>query len=108
MTGHDLLVILGGVPGTMNLLWGGFLSCLSEFAIVGVLAGAYSKHKCHEKRCWRLAKHHVEGTPYVACRKHHPGLPGKARKGDIARAFEKAEALAALSLPKPTVKGRRT
>jgi hypothetical protein len=90
MTGHDILVILGGVPGTMNLLWGGFLSCITEFAIIGSLAAVYRKHKCHEHRCWRFAKHHVEGTPYTACRKHHPDLPDKPHRGDIARAFEKA------------------
>jgi|HubBroStandDraft_1064217.scaffolds.fasta_scaffold1031605_1 hypothetical protein len=88
--GHDLLVILGGQPGTMNLLWGGFLSCLSEFTIIGGLAAIYRKHTCHERGCWRLGHHPVAGTPYVACRKHHPELPDKAARGDIARAYQKA------------------
>ena len=29
---------------------------------------------CHDKGCWRIGLHKVEGTPYKACRKHHPVL----------------------------------
>jgi hypothetical protein len=86
--GHDILVILGGQAGTWNLLWGGFLSCISEFAILGSLAAAYRKINCHEKGCLRIGHHTVDGTPYKVCRKHHPDLPDKARKGDIRRAYE--------------------
>lgn len=90
MNGHSILVILGGVPGTMNLLWGGFLSCLSEVTIIGGLLAIYRKHTCHEPRCWRLARHVVAGTPYIVCRKHHPGLPDKAVRGEIGRAYRNA------------------
>lgn len=40
--------ILGGTAGLANFLWGGFLSCLSEFAIVGAL---WHSINCHEKGC---------------------------------------------------------
>jgi len=90
VNGHDILIWLGGTPGTMNLLWGGFLSCISEVTIIGGLVAVYRKHSCHEPRCWRLGHHPVTGTPYVACRKHHPALPDKARPGDISRAYQKA------------------
>lgn len=74
-----ILSILGARPGLMNLLWGGFLSCLSEFAIVGSI---WHGINCHEKGCWRPG-HHVGGT--VACHRHRghqvpaapprPGVP---------------------------------
>jgi hypothetical protein len=56
--------ILGGAAGAANYLWGGFLSCLSEFAIVGTV---WHGVNCHEKGCWRPG-HHVNGT--VVCHKH--------------------------------------
>jgi hypothetical protein len=56
--------LLGATPGTANLLWGGFLSCLSEFAIVGSL---WHHLNCHERRCFRPG-HLVNGTR--ACHRH--------------------------------------
>lgn len=100
--GHDILVIFGGVPGTWNLLWGGVFSCLG---FIGALIALYRKHKCHEPRCHRLAKHHVEGTPYTVCRKHHPAIPDKAVKGEIGRAHAQAQRIAVAAarppLPEP-------
>ena len=101
MFGHDILPALGGVAGTMNFLWGGFLSCLSEFSVFTSLLALYRRGTCHEPvripltrwhtRCWRHGHHQVEGTPYKACRKHHPDLPDKAQPGEIARAYEEAK-----------------
>lgn len=47
----------------------GFGSDLSEFAILGAILGAYHKHNCHVKGCWRIGKHTVDGTPF--CSRHH-------------------------------------
>ncbi len=64
--------VLGAAAGPSNFLWGGFLSCLSEFAVVGAL---WHGVNCHEKGCWRLG-HNVNGTR--ACHRHRKGLlPGK-------------------------------
>ena len=49
--------------------WSGFGSDLSEVAIVGAVIGGYRKHNCHARRCWRIGRHVVAGTPY--CNKHH-------------------------------------
>ena len=27
------------------------------------------KHNCHERRCWRVGRHAVDGTPW--CNRHH-------------------------------------
>ena len=55
------------------LFWGGFGSCLTELAIVGFI---WRKINCHAKGCWRVGLHHVDGTPYITCKKHHPVIPG--------------------------------
>jgi hypothetical protein len=58
--------------------------------LVGFVVGAYRKINCHEPGCWRIGKHHVEGTPYITCHAHHPGLEGKSvRRGHIAAAHKK-------------------
>lgn len=54
--------------------WSGFGSDMSEFFIFGSLGALYFKHNCPVKGCWRIAKHHVESTPYIVCRTHHPDI----------------------------------
>lgn len=49
--------------------WSGFGSDLTEFALIGALIGVYRKHNCHDKGCWRVGRHIVDGTPW--CNKHH-------------------------------------
>lgn len=66
-------------PGPYYGFFSGFGSDLGEYAIaasvIGTAAGMFRKHNCHVKGCWRLQKHHVEGTAYIVCKKHHPALP---------------------------------
>jgi hypothetical protein len=59
--------------GRWSAFWGGFGSCLSEFAILGLV---WRKVNCHAKGCLRVGMHHVDGTPYITCKKHHPTHPG--------------------------------
>lgn len=75
--------------------WSGVGSDLGELTLVGGLVALYRKNKCHEARCHRLAKHHVAGTPYTVCRRHHPAVPNRASKGDIAAAHAQSERIAA-------------
>lgn len=65
--------------------WSGFGSDLSEIlAPVLLLLGLFRKHKCHTRRCLRLGKHSVDGTPFVVCPKCHPTVPDKgATRGHI-------------------------
>ena len=55
--------------GRMYAFWSSFGSDLMYLSIVVVL---YRKLNCHISGCWRLGLHHVRGTPYITCRKHHP------------------------------------
>lgn len=54
---------------TYYAFWSGFGSDISELAIVGAVLGGYRKHNCHERRCWRIGRHVVDGTPW--CNRHH-------------------------------------
>lgn len=63
-------------PGVYYGFWSGFGSDIQEFAIIAAAIGLYRKHNCHVKGCWRVAKHPIEGSPYVVCRKHHPSIDG--------------------------------
>ena len=74
--------------GPWYAFWSGFGSDLAEFAIVGVV---YRKVNCHDARCWRIGLHHVEGTPYTTCRKHHPVIDAPVRAAHIHAAFHRAK-----------------
>jgi hypothetical protein len=52
--------------------WSGFGSDMGEVVLFGAVITMYRKHSCHVHRCWRMARHPVDGTPYVVCRRHHP------------------------------------
>jgi hypothetical protein len=77
---HWFLHVFGLDSGTgpPYLFWSGIGSDLTELGLIGVLIGAYRKHNCHVRRCWRLARTPVTGTPYVTCRRHNPLIPNAA------------------------------
>jgi hypothetical protein len=68
---HWLAVHTGTInePGPYYGFWSGFGSDLSEFAIIGAVLHGFRRHNCHEKGCWRIGKHLVDGTPW--CNRHH-------------------------------------
>jgi hypothetical protein len=88
---NDFLTVLGLSPGRWNYFWGGFGSCLTEFAIVAVV---WRKVNCHAKGCYRVGLHKVDGTPYITCKKHHPTHPGSGSltAEQIAEAHARAHA----------------
>ena len=70
--------ILGLDGGTWYAFYSGIFGVLVFGG--GLLANAYvtaRKHNCHEPGCWRVARFPVEGTPWSACRRHHPAPPRK-------------------------------
>ncbi len=71
--------ILNGGPDRYYNFWSGFGSDLGEATLIsavgiGVYTGA-RKVNCHTKGCWRIGHHVLEGTPFILCRRHHPGVP---------------------------------
>jgi len=74
-----MVVHFGIDPGPWNLYWGGFGSVMPwSLGIFAGIIGLYRHHNCHVKGCPRLGKA-VDGTPYLACPKHHPEHEGKNR-----------------------------
>ncbi len=93
---HWLLSITGisGRSTYASNFWGGFGSDLGELAVLGLV---WRKVNCHAKGCYRVGLHHVDGTPYITCKKHHPVHPGSAAAtaDDIARAHHHAHVVRA-------------
>jgi hypothetical protein len=55
--------------GRPYAFWSGFGGSIPDFLILGGLITMYRKHNCHDKGCWRIGKHTVDGTPW--CSRHH-------------------------------------
>jgi hypothetical protein len=69
--------------------WSGFGSDIAEVTLIAGVVAAYRHHNCHVKGCPRLGKP-VDGTPYLACPRHHPQHEGDKRgvgMDEIHRAF---------------------
>ena len=58
--------------------WSGWVSDITELAVLGGLVQVFRHHNCHVKGCLRMGKP-VEGTPYLACHRHHPAHRGDRR-----------------------------
>lgn len=58
--------------GPFYLSWSGWVSDLTEIAIFGGLVQWYRSRQCHVDGCHHFGSHHVNGTPFVTCKKHHP------------------------------------
>jgi hypothetical protein len=81
-------------PSYWSAFWGGFGSCISEFSIPVAAVAFWYHHTCHvsdPRFCWRWAAHPVEGTPFRACRRHHPAVPEKVTAEHIQAAHDDAQ-----------------
>jgi hypothetical protein len=76
--------------GTWYGFWSGFGGSIPDFLILGGFVTYLQQHNCHVQHCWRLRKHAVEGTPYIVCKKHHPGVPAGAVTAESVAAAHKA------------------
>ena len=77
--------------GAWYLFWSGIVG---DLALFGTLFVVVRRLNCHASGCWRIGVHHVVGTPYVTCRKHHPVVPdgGKITAEHIAQVHQGAVA----------------
>lgn len=78
---------LGDAGGSWYLFWSGIGSDLTELAFLGALIGAWRRHNCHQRRCWRIGRYKVDAATIV-CRRHHPD-PEVRRGLDSARITER-------------------
>lgn len=89
---HNIWPWLEVHTGTVNEsgpyygFWSGFGSDIGEATLIAGVFAAYHHHNCHVKGCPFLG-HPVDGTPYVACPKHHPAHEGEKR-GVSAKTIE--------------------
>ena len=60
--------------GPQYLFWSG-VSGSFAVTLVWAFPMYWWHHNCHQRLCWRIGRHAVDGTPYRACRKHHPDIP---------------------------------
>jgi hypothetical protein len=67
-----------GESGPYYGFWSGFGSDIGEATLIVGVWAAWHHHNCHVKGCVRLGRP-VDGTPYVACPRHHPAHQGKKR-----------------------------
>lgn len=68
---HGILHVTTGKENTSVPygLWSGVIPCLAMFAGLGT----FWRHvNCHVDGCKRLVFHHVSGTQFKVCRRHHP------------------------------------
>jgi hypothetical protein len=58
--------------GYWYLFWSGFAGSLDKLALAGAAYAVIRRHSCHEPRCWRVGRHHVDqdGIAFVYCRHH--------------------------------------
>jgi hypothetical protein len=68
-----------GGTGSHYGFWSGTGSDIGELTIVGAVIVGLRHMNCHDTGCWRIGLHKVEGTPYKACRRHHPVLAKQPR-----------------------------
>jgi len=68
---HWLAVHTGTVDeaGPYYGFWSGFGSDLGEVTLLAAVLGLWHRHNCHDKGCWRIGRHVVDGTPW--CNRHH-------------------------------------
>lgn len=91
-----LVHILGidNEAGRWYALWSGVGSDVGEVAILGGMVAFWRRHSCHvdsPRFCWRWGAHPVEGTPFRACKRHHPAVPDKVTAAHIAAAHADAQ-----------------
>jgi hypothetical protein len=93
--GHWLYSFFGiGGSGPHYGFWPGAGSDIGEVTLIGVVIVGLRHVNCHDRGCWRIITHKVDGTPYKACRKHHPVLSKQPRitAEIMAKAHEEVQA----------------
>jgi len=74
--------------------WSGIAGATACFAWFPAGMLLYRHHNCHEPWCPRIGRHTVGGTPFRACRRHHPELASqpKPKRGHMTEAWDRARA----------------
>lgn len=67
---HSIAYVLGltNASGGWYLLWSGIEGDLQQITVIGAVVLWYQHRKCIS--CFRIGKHHVEGTAWLTCHRH--------------------------------------
>jgi hypothetical protein len=95
--------------GPWYAFWSGFGSDIAEYAVFGAvvtgIVGAYRRHNCNVKGCWRLQWREyidADGVKHLWCKKHHPSKPVHSRDFDkFLREHEARKHAQAQAQPQP-------
>lgn len=81
---HEIAYWLGLTNGSgpVYLFHSGFGGELVYLSVFGMV---YRRLNCHITGCWRIGVHHVEGTPFMTCKSHHPAVPEKVTVEHVHR-----------------------
>lgn len=80
--------------GRWYAFWSGAGSDIGELALLGAAGAFWRKHTCHVESprfCWRWGAHPVAGTPFRACKRHHPEVPARVSAEHIHAAHRDAQ-----------------
>lgn len=83
---------LDNVSGMWYAFWSGFGGDLTLFGSAFMVYRRFTCHVDSPRFCWRPGIHPVDGTPYRACKKHHPTTPTQITAEHVADAHEAAQA----------------
>lgn len=73
--------------GQWEAFFSGPGSDFGELAILGGVLGAWHKVNCHQGGCWRIGRHHVDGTPW--CNHHHHAARAVVAAQQVSAAAER-------------------
>jgi hypothetical protein len=91
----EFFIILGNRDETGGWYgwWSGNAGGLQIFEWGAIGGLVWWHHTCHVSSCLRPGRHPVGGTPYRACRRHHPaGMPRRITASHLADARANANA----------------
>jgi hypothetical protein len=63
---------LDNASGTAYLAWSGAGGDIGELAIFGAIIAGFRHANCHVRRCLRVGRAPVTGSPWHVCWRHHP------------------------------------
>lgn len=52
----------------------------------GLIAAVVGKFNCHQSGCWRIGKHHINGSPW--CDVHHDGVRPERSERELLESIE--------------------
>lgn len=87
--------MISAIADAVRWTWSGGYNIVSgplaDITLLGLFGIAYRRLNCHVTGCRHIGLHHVAGTGYVTCRRHHPTISaGPVTVDQVHHAHRKA------------------